>query len=180
MLWVYLIQHGFQFQDFFRLNGNICCLTLQKNWYQIVTNHFELLLRCILDLEHRRNQRKGSELFSREVDLMRWFPVALFTNDVFIVTSAGFQLTTPVLWVRSLDDHTRLIARHDYNLTLWLETSSERFLLSGFNTWQSRRTSWNMIMHDQIISKMQACYVLMYILNLHIGGGGVALWKKGM
>ena len=41
---------------------------------------YRTLLRRILDFEHSRNQRKGSEFFSREVGFMRWFPAALLTN----------------------------------------------------------------------------------------------------
>ena len=55
------------------------------------------ILRCILDFERTRNQRQGSKFFSREVEFMRWFPVAFLTNDVFTVTHGGIKLTTPVL-----------------------------------------------------------------------------------
>ena len=56
-----------------------------------------LLLRCILDFERSRNQRQGSEFFSREVEFMRWFPVALLTNGDFFLVRAGFELKTSVL-----------------------------------------------------------------------------------
>ena len=43
------------------------------------------VLRCILDFERSRKQVQGSE-FSRVVEFMRWFPVALLTNGVIKVT----------------------------------------------------------------------------------------------
>ena len=59
-------------------------------------------LRRILDFERSRNQRRGSEILSREVDFMGLFPVAFLTNGVFILTHGGIELTTPVLRVRML------------------------------------------------------------------------------
>ena len=35
--------------------------------------------------------------FSREVEFMRWFPVAFLTNGVFIGTHGGIELAAPVL-----------------------------------------------------------------------------------
>ena len=61
---------------------------------------FITILRCIFDFELSRNQRQGSEFFSREVEFMRWFPVAFqtpVTNGVLKVTHGGIELTTPVL-----------------------------------------------------------------------------------
>ena len=52
-------------------------------------------LHRILDLERSRNQRQGSEYFSREVEFMRWFPIAFLTSGVFIVAHGGIELTTP-------------------------------------------------------------------------------------
>ena len=43
--------------------------------------------------------------FSREVDLVRWFPVAFLASGVFMVTLAGFELTIPVLRVRRLKQY---------------------------------------------------------------------------
>ena len=40
-------------------------------------------MRRILDFRRSRNQRRGSEFFSSEVDFMRWFTVAFLTNGVF-------------------------------------------------------------------------------------------------
>ena len=37
----------------------------------------------ILDFELSRNQRQGSGFVSREVEFMRWFPVAFLANGVF-------------------------------------------------------------------------------------------------
>ena len=41
-----------------------------------------LIAFSILDFERNKNQRHGSEFFSREVGFMRWFPVAYLTNRV--------------------------------------------------------------------------------------------------
>ena len=41
--------------------------------------------------------RDKARNFSREVELMRWFPAAFLTNGVFIVTPVGIELMTPVL-----------------------------------------------------------------------------------
>ena len=49
-------------------------------------------LHCILHFEHSRNQRQGSELFFREVDFVTWFPIACFTNGIYIVTHINFRL----------------------------------------------------------------------------------------
>ena len=46
-----------------------------------------MVSRCILDFKRSRNQRQGFE-FLREVEFMRWFPVAFLTHGVFIVTRA--------------------------------------------------------------------------------------------
>ena len=37
------------------------------------------------------------KFFSREIDFMRYFPVAFLANGIFIVTHAGFELTTAIL-----------------------------------------------------------------------------------
>ena len=50
-------------------------------------------LRFIPDLEISRNQRNGFEFFSRERDLMRWFPIAFLANAVLKVTLGGIELT---------------------------------------------------------------------------------------
>ena len=42
----------------------------------------------------------------RGVDVMRWFPIAFLTNGVFLVTLAGFELTTLALGVRTLSHYT--------------------------------------------------------------------------
>ena len=63
------------------------------------------MLRCIFDLEHSRNKRQGSELFPREVDFMRWHPVAFLTNGVLKVTHGGIELTTPALRVRMINHY---------------------------------------------------------------------------
>ena len=47
--------------------------------------------------------RAPSSLQERE--FKRWFPVAFLANSVFVVTRAGFELTTPVLRVRKLNHH---------------------------------------------------------------------------
>ena len=52
-----------------------------------------------------RSQRQGSG-FSRDVNFMRWFPVALLANSVFIATRAGFEPATPVLRVRMPNQYT--------------------------------------------------------------------------
>ena len=57
----------------------------------------EKKLRRMFDCELSRNQRHGSESFSREVELIRWLPVAFLTNGVLRVTHGGIELTTPVL-----------------------------------------------------------------------------------
>ena len=43
-------------------------------------------MRCLLDFERNRSQRQGSEFVSREVEFMRWFPVAFLTNGAVIVS----------------------------------------------------------------------------------------------
>lgn len=37
---------------------------------------------------------------------MRWLPVAFVADSVFIVTHAGFELTAPTLWVRTLNHYS--------------------------------------------------------------------------
>ena len=49
-------------------------------------------LQCILNFEHGRTIDRAMS-FSREVNFMRWFPVACLTNGVVIVTHGGFELT---------------------------------------------------------------------------------------
>ena len=39
----------------------------------------------------------GLSVFDREVGSIRELPVAFLANGIFIVTCAGFELTTPVL-----------------------------------------------------------------------------------
>ena len=56
-----------------------------------------LNLCCILDFECSRNQRQGSEFFSREGDFMRWFPVVSLNDGILKVTHEGIKLTIPVL-----------------------------------------------------------------------------------
>ena len=48
--------------------------------------------------------------FSREVDSVRWFPVAFLANSAFIVIHAGFEPTTPVLRVHTF---------YQYYLSVW-------------------------------------------------------------
>ena len=55
------------------------------------------MLHSILDFEHSRNHRQGSELYSSEVGFTRWFPVAFLTNGVLKDAHGGSELTTPVL-----------------------------------------------------------------------------------
>ena len=62
----------------------------------LASNEF---LRCIFEFEGSRNQRQGSESFTRKVDFTRWFSIAFLINGVFIATRVGFELKTPVLWV---------------------------------------------------------------------------------
>ena len=63
-------------------------------------------LRFILDFERSENQRLGSKFFSRKMDFMRWFRVAFHANGVFIATRVGFELTTHVIWFRTLNHYT--------------------------------------------------------------------------
>ena len=51
----------------------------------------------ILDFGRSRNQRQGSESFSRVVESMRWFPVPFLANGALKMTRGGIELTTPVL-----------------------------------------------------------------------------------
>ena len=37
---------------------------------------------------------------------MRWFPIAILTNGIHILTRAGFELITPVPCVRMLNHYT--------------------------------------------------------------------------
>ena len=50
-------------------------------------------LCSILDSELRKQQRKGPEFSSREVDLMRLLPAAFLADCVCIVNPVGFELT---------------------------------------------------------------------------------------
>ena len=54
----------------------------------------------ILSVAETRDRALG---FSREVEFVRWFPVAFLTGGISIVTHGGIELTTPVLWVRMLN-----------------------------------------------------------------------------
>ena len=55
---------------------------------------------------------------------MRRFPVAFLTNGVFIVTRAGFELTTPVSRVRMMNHYTTAPLLHiddvDAKKRLWV------------------------------------------------------------
>ena len=62
----------------------------------------------------------GLWLFAREVDFMRWFPVAFLTDGVFIVTRAGIELTTLVLWLCMLN-HYATKPLTWFTIELWIE-----------------------------------------------------------
>ena len=48
----------------------------------------------------------GLGVFSREVDFMKWFPVAFLTKGAFFVMHGGMELPTLTLRVRMLNHYT--------------------------------------------------------------------------
>ena len=58
--------------------------------------HHDTCVACSISSVAETSDRAPGFSWGSGLDL-RWFPVAFLANGVFIVTSAGFELITPVL-----------------------------------------------------------------------------------
>lgn len=81
---------------------------------------FSVKLSSILQSMLNRNQSQGSRVFSKQVDAIRWFPIAFPTNGgVSVVTLSGFELTTPTFSLYTLN---QLLVRQQSYLRGTFET----------------------------------------------------------
>ena len=87
------------------------CYPLYKGLFSCKTLQLYPMTFRMHNSSNTRNRAKQIQVTaiwvsSREMEFMRWSPVAFLTNGIFISTRVGLELTTHVLWVRKRSHYT--------------------------------------------------------------------------
>ena len=89
-----------------------------------------------LHIQFRASQKLKTRLwaFSREVDFMRWLPVAFLANGVSIVIRVGFEVAIPLLSQGTIRNNLEIIPRISSLLTGTFSCSSPTWILFCYSS----------------------------------------------